>query len=294
MRSFSTKLIAALVMGSLGLATSASAGNHNGLAIGLATVKAFNGGGNGGNGQNCHNGGNNNGGNCHNNGNCNNNNNGSCNNGGYGNNGQAYEPFHSTYVCLPGDNFYTVSLKEYGTSDAMRFIASYNRLASNSALVPGQRLFLPSISANGQMTASRAPAADMYGSSPYGSSPYATATSPYTMPAANLAAPATTPIAAPATTASEPERVSVPTGSTLKLEGEKLGSEAGVVRLRISGVAMPVEVVEWSADSTKVRLPKLDVTDATKAELEVVRADGTVASTNAISLTSAAGSVAAN
>ncbi len=85
--------------------------------------------------------------------------------------------------------------------------------------------------------------------------------------------------------ASEPERVSVPTGSTLKLDGESLGSDAGVVRLRISGVAMPVEVVEWSADSTKIRLPKLDVTEATKAELEVVRADGTLASTNAISLT---------
>ena len=92
---------------------------------------------------------------------------------------------------------------------------------------------------------------------------------------------------------SEPER-SVPTGSTLKLDGESLGSEAGVVRLRISGVAFPVEVVEWSADSTKIRLPKLDVTEATKAELEVVRADGTLASTNAISLTSAASSVAAN
>ena len=30
--------------------------------------------------------------------------------------GQAFEPFHSTYICLPGDSFYTVSLKEYGTS----------------------------------------------------------------------------------------------------------------------------------------------------------------------------------
>ena len=67
-----------------------------------------------------------------------------------------------------------------------------------------------------------------------------------------------------------------------------------MVRLRISGVAMPVEVVEWSADSTKIRLPKLDVAEATKAELEVVRADGTLASTNAISLTTAATSVATN
>ena len=144
------------------------------------------------------------------------------------------------------------------------------------ALVPGQRLWLPSISATGQMTASRAPAAA------------STATAKFTQPAT----PATTKVAGPATTPSEPERVSVPSGSVLKLDGEKLGSETGVVRLRVSNVAFPVEVVEWSADSTKVRLPKLDVSEATKAELEVLRADGTLASTNAIQLTSAASGLA--
>ena len=40
------------------------------------------------------------------------------------------------------------------------------------------------------------------------------------------------------------------------------------------GVALPVEVVEWTAESTKIRLPKLDVGTATKAELEVVRLSG--------------------
>jgi hypothetical protein len=85
----------------------------------------------------------------------------------------------------------------------------------------------------------------------------------------------------------------VPTGSTIKLDGQSLGDTPGVVRLKISNVALPVEVVEWTADSTKVRLPKLDVTGSMNAELEVVRADGTVAATNAISLTTAAGSLAA-
>jgi hypothetical protein len=264
MKSFSTSLIAALLIGSLGLAGSAF---------------ACGGGGNGGN----HN---------RNNQNCNN---GGYNNGGYdpydNNFGQAYEPFHSTYICQPGDSFYEVALKEYGTSAPMKYIAKYNRMATNAALVPGRKLYLPMISSGGRMTASRAPAAEAFATSPYSTSPYAT--SPYTMPAANFAQPATT-IAAPAPVASEPERMSVPTGSTLQLDGEKLGSDAGVVRLRISNVALPVEVIEWSADSTKIRLPKVDVTEATKAELEVVRADGTLASTNAISLTSAATSVAAN
>ena len=79
--------------------------------------------------------------------------------------------------------------------------------------------------------------------------------------------------------------MSVPTGSTLQLDGQTLGNETGVARLRISGVAFPVEVVEWSPESTKIRLPKLDVGSATKAELEVLRADGSLASTNAIELT---------
>ena len=77
-------------------------------------------------------------------GNNNNNHHHSCNNGGgygggYGNGGvynqngqqpfgQAYEPFHSTYICLPGDNFYTVSLKAYSTSANQAYIASFNGL----------------------------------------------------------------------------------------------------------------------------------------------------------------------
>jgi hypothetical protein len=90
----------------------------------------------------------------------------------------------------------------------------------------------------------------------------------------------------------EPPRPSVPTGSVIQLDGQSLGTEKGVVRLRISNVAMPIEVVEWSAESTKVRLPKLDVSGGTKADLEIVRADGTVAATNAIELTAAVSGLA--
>jgi hypothetical protein len=264
MKSFSTNLIAALMIGSL-------------------ATSAFACGGGGNRGGNINRNNNRNNQTCNNNGGYNQG--GGYNNGGYENYGQAYEPFHSTYICQPGDSFYTVSLKEYGTSSNMKHIASYNRMATNAALVPGMRLMLPSISAGGRLSASRAPAAEGY------------ATSPYATSTANFVQPTATPVVAPVTMspiATEPERVSIPTGSTLQLDGESLGADAGVVRLRISGVAMPVEVVEWNTASTKIRLPKLDVTGATKAELEVVRADGTLASTNAISLTSAASSVAAN
>lgn len=256
MTSFNTKLIAAATVASLVLTTSAFA---------------------------CGAGGNRGGGNI-------NRNNQNCNNGGYGNGGynpydqnfggQAYEPFHSTYICQPGDSFYTVGLKEYGTSSVMNHIARYNRMATNSALTPGRKLYMPSISAGGRLTASRAPQAEVYTASNFASPALATPL-----------VPAATTTTAPVTV--ERERVSVPSGSTLQLDGEKLGEDAGVVRLRVSGVAMPVEVIEWTAESTKIRLPKLDVAEATKAELEVVRADGSVASTNAISLTTASG-LAAN
>lgn len=287
MKTFSNSLIAALVVGTFGLAGNALAhdggGNGGKKSGGFSISFGGNGGGNGsyGNLNNNHNCGNNNQ-SCHSNGGYNNYNNSYNMNGG-----QGYEPFHSSYFCQPGDTFYEVSLKEYGSSVAMKYIAQYNRLATNSALVPGQQLLLPSISANRQLTASRAPAAEQFGAPQFG-----TRQGPFTNPTAKFTLPTTTTPIAPAI-ATEP-LPSVPTGSVLKLDGQSLGTEAGVVRLRVSNVAFPVEVVEWAADSTKVRLPKLDVSGPTKADLEVVRADGTIASTNAIELTTAAGSVAAN
>jgi hypothetical protein len=77
-------------------------------------------------------------------------------------------------------------------------------------------------------------------------------------------------------------------GSVLSLDGQSLGIEKGIVRLRINGLALPVEVLEWSAESAKIRLPELDTDGSMKAELEVLRADGSLASKTAIELTSAA------
>lgn len=266
MKSLSTNLIAALLIGSLGLAGDAAAacngggGNKGGRGGGGYGNPNYN-----GNNQSC----NSNGGGNYGNG------------GGYyanpngSNYGQAYEPFHSTYLVQPGDNFYVVSLKEYGNSSAATSIARFNRMAPSDALRPGQRLVLPSISANGLLSVSRAPAAENF--SPTSN---AVATS------AKFSQPSVAVVPEAASTTDEVERPSVPTGSVIKLDGQSLGDEKGVVRLRISNVALPVEIVEWTADSTKVRLPKLDVNGAMKAELEVLRADGSIAATNAIELTS--------
>ena len=165
MRSFNTKLTAILTVAALGLATtSAFADGNKGKKSGGIGI-SFGGGGGGigvsfGNGNKNHNGNyNKNNKSYHNNNHCG-------NNGGYPGGGypyvqpygQGYEPFHSSYICQPGDSFYTVSLKEYGTGSVANHIAQFNRLPMNARLVAGQRLMLPSISANGGLSASRAPA----------------------------------------------------------------------------------------------------------------------------------------
>jgi hypothetical protein len=231
------------------------------------------------------------------------NNSGHCNTSGYPgggypgggyphepNYGQAYEPFHSSYICQPGDSFYTVSLKEYGTSAAANHIARFNRLQPSAALVPGLRLMLPSVSANGQLAQSRAPAPFVDGGVPHSvAAPTSVAT-----PTAKFA-----PNAVPATLAakvaeapSEPALPKVTVGSTLVLDGQEFGRDQGVARLRVSGLSLPIEVLEWTASSATVRLPDVELAGALKAEIEVLRADGSLASMTGIELTPAAETLA--
>lgn len=201
--------------------------------------------------------------------------------GSYLTGGQAYEPFHSYYFVQPGDTFYEVSLKEYGSSAAANYIARYNRLASNSALVPGQRLMLPSVAANGTLGASRAPAPEV------------------ATPAAHYAAPQTAAAAAPATQAtgagfasSDAALPSVSVGSSLALDGVEFGEAAGSVRLKFGPVSLPVTVLEWTATSVKVELPAVELDSATPSSIDVFRADGTLASQSQVNLTPAGGQVA--
>jgi hypothetical protein len=213
-------------------------------------------------------------------------------NGGYNGQvyGQTYEPFHSTYICQPGDSFYTVSLKEYGTSANQYHIARFNNLATNSALVPGQRLLLPSIGANGQLRVANRPAG-VGDTTPVQGLPAGPTTSNLTQ-AVSAATSNFASAVKPAAT--EPALPKVTVGSTLVLDGQRFGETAGVARLRVSGLSFPVEVLEWTTSSVKVRLPQLEVTGATKVELEVLRSDGTLASKSAIELTPAKDQLAKN
>jgi len=190
-------------------------------------------------------------------------------NGGQASNGRALEPFHSTHNPLPTDSFFIVSLKEYGTSDAAKFIAAFNGMEVSDSLANVQRLHMPSISKTGEVNQSRAPLSDQDLADQRN-----TTTTNATQVSASTQAPA----------ASLP---SIASGSTLKIDGQALGQEKGTVRLKVSGVAMPVSVIEWTADSAKIRLPEFEVASATKAEIEVLRADGTVAAKSGLNLTPA-------
>ena len=255
-------------------------GNNTALKLGLAGLGVALNNGNNGNGNgngNCNNNGNGN-----NNGNCNNNgNNNNCDgNGGpitdnFVNLGRAFEPFHSSYVVQPGDSFFEVALKEYGSSTPARFIAQFNRMPQNSALVLGQALQLPSISSTGRLSFSRAPVAESLQGTAEGT------------PVANFGTTsglASTKFASSKTPVTEAPRPKVTVGSTLLVDGQTFGEKPGVARLRVGGLSLPIEVVEWTTTSVKIHLPTVELTSATKADIEVVRADGTVASKTGIEL----------
>jgi hypothetical protein len=200
-----------------------------------------------------------------------------------------------------------------------KHIASYNGLPISVQLFPGQQLQLPVINTDGSLAASSAPAPAPFAPQgvPFGAqgsplgpqgqpmgpqglpmgfnggspAPQGEATAPLngpvSIPSTQLSAP-TTPTADIRTISDEPKLPTVAIGSVLMLEGESLGDEKGIVRLRISNMSLPVEVIEWSASSAKIQLPKMDLAGSMKADLEVLRADGSLASKTAIELTPAA------
>ncbi len=96
-------------------------------------------------------------------------------------------------------------------------------------------------------------------------------------------------------TVSAEERLpSVAIGSILSLDGQSLGNERGSVRLLVNGLALPIEVLDWNASVVKVQLPQLDLAGALKAEIEVLRADGSLASKSAVEVTPATSRLALN
>jgi len=79
----------------------------------------------------------------------------------------------------------------------------------------------------------------------------------------------------------------VPVGSTLALQGKDLGEKTGQVLLVIDKLTLGVQIDEWAAEHTIATLPQLGISQPTKAELVVVRADGQPASSVKVELVAA-------
>jgi hypothetical protein len=89
----------------------------------------------------------------------------------------------------------------------------------------------------------------------------------------------------PAVPVVEPTRVRVVLGSLIMLNGQSFGGQPGGVRLRLNGMALPIQVVEWTPNAVKAQLPQIELTGLTLADIEVVRPDGSLASTTPVELT---------
>jgi len=217
---------------------------------------------------------------------------------------KCFYPLHRLCFVLPGDTWYTISQREYGNVNLCHYVASYNGLFMNSQLFVGQHIRLPEIHPHGVLRASSAPmpvpfipaVAPIVTQNFVAPAMSATPISPvisqnFAGPVAN--ATQSTPLAGVGQATESASIPSLAIGSVIMLDGQTLGSDQGIVRLRLAQMSLPVEVLEWTSTSAKVRLPQMELTGAMRAELEVLRADGSLASKLAVQLTLAGQSLAA-
>jgi hypothetical protein len=192
---------------------------------------------------------------------------------------RCYHPEHCYTYVFPGDTWGSICSREYGNRNLWKNLVSYNGFRSGANLFVGQKLMLPVINSDGSLAASDAPAGTPFIAQTPAVAPVET--TQFSAPSAPSAPSAKLQIE------SEPSLPSVAVGSTVTLDGQEFGSDQGAVRLRISGMALPAEVIEWNGSSAKVKLPAMDLTSAMRADIEVIRADGSLASQSAIQLTPA-------
>lgn len=86
---------------------------------------------------------------------------------------------------------------------------------------------------------------------------------------------------------------SIVIGSLMTINGQQLGDNRGTVRLMVNGSPVPLEIVEWSAASAKVRIPGA-LPPGIQAQIEIMRADGSVVAKDAVQLAAGQKVAAAN
>jgi hypothetical protein len=217
----------------------------------------------------------------------------------------AYEPLHSNYVVMPGDTLYTIAFNEYGTSLPAKHIAAFNGIGPGSSLIAGRILNLPSISPSGVLTPSGAPIADVLRTSPIDAnamrpagpmvggpvSPMAGRSGPLSGPAGPVAGPvgpmgptaSGSPVAPQNMSAPRPQ---IAVGSMLQVDGQTFGDKPGMARLLVGGVALKIDIVEWFGSAIKIRMPMLDLAGPSSGEIEILRADGSLAAKTPVELVS--------
>jgi hypothetical protein len=277
-----------------------------------------------------------------------------------------FHPQHCFAIVMPGDTWFTLSLREYGKPHLWKKIAIFNGLPLHAGLAPGMQLKLPVVHPNGVLIPSSAPAPIAFNgpapgglpqggpipqanfipqggpqggfpqggqfgpqanmipangavgpqagglpqgaqfgpqgpamngpamnSQPMNGSPNMFSGNGPLLP--NAGAPnaiASAPSANVRTVTAETKLPNIAVGSILALDGQSLGNERGIVRLSINGLTLPVEVLEWNTVAAKIQLPQLELAGPMKAEIEVLRADGSLASKSAVELTPAASRLA--
>jgi hypothetical protein len=82
-------------------------------------------------------------------------------------------------------------------------------------------------------------------------------------------------------------------GSIMAINGQPLGDNRGTVRLVVNGSPIALEIVEWSASAAKVRVPN-DLAAGIQAQIEILRADGSVVAKDAVQLVAGPKVAAAN
>lgn len=76
----------------------------------------------------------------------------------------------------------------------------------------------------------------------------------------------------------------IPVGATVTLQGTNLGDQLGMLVVQIDKISLPAQINEWKPEGVNVTLPMLGLAGPTRAQLWMVRADGSVAANVAVEL----------
>jgi hypothetical protein len=86
---------------------------------------------------------------------------------------------------------------------------------------------------------------------------------------------------------------SIVIGSLMSIGGQQLGDSRGMVHLTVNGQVRMLEIVEWTANAAKVKIPA-DLQAGSQAQIEIIRADGSTVTKDQVQLAAGQQVAAAN